>query len=447
MQSEADTARNSPDSPRYFYGWNILGAGMTIHLWISIAWIYGMQVFFTPIVETFGWSRAAVSGAFALQRLEGSIASPVEGFLLDRFGPRRMIMVGAFTAGLGLISLSFLRELWMFYASVLLVSIGTSATSGMPRNWAIVQWFKRLRGRALGIGSSGAVLSGPLLILVVWLVENLGWRPAFIVLGVTTWCICIPLGMVFRSRPEQYGLLPDGDRPSEIQRATSPGDGGGKPRAASEPVERELTVKQALRTRTFWILAIVFGAQTMGVSGLMVHMIPFFQSIGFTTAQAASVLGFFTLLSAFGRLGGGWAMDFFDKRLVLASLLGCLSLGFLILANINAYWQIVPFALLYGTAFGGMIPARSAMVSTFFGTRNFGAINGLTQSITVLSGMFSPVLMGFVYDVTESYVLSFYILAAVAGIAIPLTFLAKPPRLPSETEQGAGTVDATPPQQ
>ena len=433
MQAEVDVTQGQRSLPRVFYGWYILGAGMSIHLWVSMAWIYGMQIFFTPIITTFGWSRAAVSGAFALQRLEGSIASPVEGFLLDRFGPRRMIIVGTFLMGLGLISLSFIQSIWMFYASVLLVSLGASATSGMPRNWAIVQWFRRKRGRALGIGSSGAVLSGPLLIIVVWLVESIGWRPAFVVLGVATWCVCIPLALVFRTRPQDSGLLPDGDQPKEADQASSQGVPQQAGHSLPTTSDGSLTVMQALRSPTFWLLSVVFGAQTMGVSGLMVHLIPYFQSIGFTTAQAASVLGAFTLLSAFGRLGGGWAMDYFDRRLVLAVLLGCLSASFLLLANISAYWQIVPFALLYGTAFGGMIPARSAIVSSYFGTQNFGAIQGLTQSITVLAGMFSPVLMGFVFDVTESYVLSFYILMVVAGLAIPVTLLARPPKELVET--------------
>ena len=153
MQAGPVNTQQARNRPRIFYGWYIVAAGMGIHLWISIVWIYGMQVFFTPIVQTFGWSRAAISGAFAMQRLEGSIVSPIEGFLVDKYGPRKMVMIGGFISGLGLISLSFMTTIWMFYLSVLLVSLGNSAASGIPRNWAIVQWFKRIRGRALGIGA------------------------------------------------------------------------------------------------------------------------------------------------------------------------------------------------------------------------------------------------------------------------------------------------------
>lgn len=427
MQNKEDITYRRFAFPHIFYGWYIVAAGMGMHLWTSIVWVYGMQVFFTPIVQTFGWSRAIVSGAFGLQRIEGSILAPIEGFLVDRFGPRKMVLVGSFITGLGLISLSFLSTIWMFYLSVLLVSLGTSA-SGTPRNWAIVQWFRRLRGRALGIGASGAVISGPLLFIVVWLVEGIGWRLAFLILGFSTWFILIPLGLVFRSRPEEYGQLPDGDQPSEaVPKSTYV---LGHPRVDS-PISRDpgsMTIAQALKTPAFWILSVVFGAQTMGVSGMMVHLIPYLQTIGFSTSEAASVLAFYTVLSVFGRLGGGWIMDYVDPRFVLAGLLGCLVLGFIILANLNAYWQVIPFALLYGTAFGGMIPARSLLVSNYFGTQNFGALQGLTRSVTVVAGVVSPVLLGLVFDWTESYVLAIYILTGVAAAATPLALLARPPR-------------------
>ncbi len=367
-----------------------------------------------------------MSGAFSLQRLEGSIASPIEGFLVDRFGPRRLVLAGAFIAGLGLISLAFMESLWMFYGSVLLVSLGNSACVGIPRNWAIVQWFRRLRGRAMGIGASGAVISGPLVILVVWLVEAFGWRAAFVVMGLVTWLVCIPLALVFRSRPEQYGYLPDGD-PPEPEEAPSSDSPPGRGRSTGDDAAN-MTVRQALRSRAFWVLTLVFGAQTMGVSGLVVHFIPYFESIGFTRAEAASVLGFYTVLSIFGRLGSGWLMDFVDKRVVLAGLLSCQAVGFLILANITSYWHVVPFALLYGTAFGGMMPARGMIISSFFGRQSFGAIHGLSQSATVVSGMVAPILMGWVFDQTQSYIIAIYILTAVAAIAVPLAFLARPPQ-------------------
>ena len=401
---------------------------MGMHLWVSICWVYGMQVFFTPIVQTFGWSRAIVSGAFGLQRLEGSIVAPIEGFLVDKYGPRKMVLAGAFIMGASIMYLSIVNSIFMFYIAVLLVSLGTSAT-GTPRNWAIVQWFQRQRGRALGIGASGAILSGPMLFVVVWLVESFGWRAAFVVLGLATWCIMIPLSLVFRSRPAQYGLRPDGDTEEEAAAyaATST-----TRRSTMEQLsdEESLTVLQALRTPAFWILSIIFAAETMGVSGLIVHLIPYLLSIEFSNTQAATVLAFFTVLSVFGRLGGGWIMDYISARLVLAGLLGIFVGAFVLLANMSGfhYWQVILFALMYGTAFGGMIPARGVLVSNYFGPRNFGALQGLTRSVTVVSGMLGPIMMGIVFDITDSYIISLYILAAVNAVAMPLAIIARPPK-------------------
>lgn len=429
MQAEESVVQEVTVRPRIFYGWYMVAAGMGIHLWLSIAWIYAKQIFFTPIAVSFGWSRALMSGAFALERLEGSIASPIEGFLVDRFGPRRIMLLGTIITGLGIISLSFLQNIYMFYGSVLLISLGQSMSLGIPRTWALVQWFSRLRGRALGIGGSGAVFSGPLVIITVLLVSYLGWRAAFLVLGIATWFINFPLVMVFRGRPHEYGYLPDGDSPKETEEDSPLVEGESVKTTTSSPAEGSLGIRQALRTPAFWLLSLIFGAQTMGSNALNIHLIPYFESTGFSTAQAVSVLGAFTLLSAIGRLGGGWAFDFFNKRVVLAGILGCQVTAFLIMANITAYWQVIPFALFWGIAFGGMIPARGVIISSYFGTGSFGSIQGLVQSVSVFGGMLGPILMGVVFDLTQSYVMGIYIIMGVAAAAIPLVFLARPPHL------------------
>ena len=115
MLSETNPAQKESPGSKIFYGWYIVGTSMAIHLWMCIVWVYGIQVFFNPIISTFGWSRTAISGAFSLQRLEGSVEAPILGFLLDKYGPRRVIIGGAFIGGLGMISLSFIQSIWMFY--------------------------------------------------------------------------------------------------------------------------------------------------------------------------------------------------------------------------------------------------------------------------------------------------------------------------------------------
>ena len=247
-----------------FFGWYIVFGGMVIQLWFAFSWFYGIQIFFTPIVNTFGWSRAVISGAFSLQRLEGSILSPIEGFLVDRIGPRKIMLPGIIIAGLGLVGMSYLQSMWMFYFLVLFISAGFGAAMGVPRTWTVVQWFRKKRGRALGIMSSGAAIAGPMVFIIVWLVEEAGWRGAFTILGIATWIVCIPLVLLFRAKPEQYGQLPDGEdipESSSLLEATS-------------DEEESLSVMEALQTRSFWMLTLLWAAQTMGTNGMAIHQIP-----------------------------------------------------------------------------------------------------------------------------------------------------------------------------
>ena len=424
--------KDTASHPRIFYGWWIVSAGMTIHLWVSICWVYGMQVFFTPLADAFGWKRALISGAFSLQRLEGSILTPLEGFLVDRIGPRPVVITGGFLIGTGFILLSFTQNLWMFYVGTLVVSAGTSAAVGVPRTWAIVQWFTRMRGRVMGIGASGAVISGPLLFIVVWLMEleprlwfDTKWSQAFFILGIASWAIIIPLALVYRGKPEDYGLLPDGDQPDPD-----------KPIAEQrgQAILTGLSGKEALFTPTFWILILIFGLQTMPVNGLIVHLIPYLESpdVGFSTILAASVLANFTMLSLIGRLGGGWITDYVDNRYVLAGLLLCQALGMFFLIQVSTYsspdfWDTVPFAFFHAIAFGGMIPIRGILVSSYFGRKHFGFISGLTQSGSMLGGIVAPVLLGWVFDEYTTYVPALWMITVGVCVAIPLSFVLRMP--------------------
>jgi len=401
---------------------------MVIDLWYSIVWFYGMQIFFTPLSNHFAWSRTVMSGAFSLQRIQGSILQPIEGFLVDRYGPRNLIILGILLGGMGFIILSKLNNIVMFYIGVLIVSGGTSLSLGIPRNWAIVQWFQRLRGRALGIGASGAVISGPLLFIVVWLESRIGWSDAFLVIGIGTWALCLPLAMFYRKRPEDYGDVPDGhlyhEGPKESKKPTTMEQPG-------VPVSQSMSASRALHTLPFWILTSIFVCQNMGVSGLLVHQIPYFESIGFTTSQAAWVLTYFTLLSGIGRLGGGWALDMFNQKMVLGAALVCQTLSFFIMVNITGFnwWQVFSFALLYGIGSGAMIPIRSVIMSNYYGPLHFGSIQGLSQSATIISGVTAPLLMGFIYDTTASYELSLYALIIITILALPLVALVSPPQI------------------
>lgn len=401
--------------PRIFYGWYIVGASVGMNFYLSIVFFQGLQIFFLPITEEFGWSRTMTSSAFALRQLESGLLAPVIGFSVDRWGPRKVILWGVLSAGLGMVMMSAISGIWTFYFAVLIVSLGSSGASHGV-SWAVVvtKWFHRLRGRALGFAFMGPVLGGPFVVTMVYMEEAMGWRMTLLILGVLLWLVGIPLAMIARSRPQLYGYLPDGDVTPEKE---------------SEEVADEtlygLNASQAVRTRAFWFLSLLFAGQFIGLSGLMVHMIPLLEDFGYSSATAATILGLVFLFSGIGRLGSGFLADAVDHRIILAVLLAIqvLAILFLTVIGSGSYWQLIVFALFFGIGFGGTIPLRPILVIRIFGDRALGAIQGLMHGGAISAGMVGPILYGWIFDATSEYTAALYISAAIALVVIPLAFL------------------------
>ena len=179
-----------------FYGWYLVAASFVTNLVMTATFWQGFQVFFLPILREFGWSRAAISGAFTLRQLETGILAPVLGFAVDRYGPRRVIVVSGFVVGLGILAVSRTWSLGTFYGFFLLASMGASGTSHTI-TWpvAIARWFRRRRGMVLGIATSGPFLAGILLPFMTLLVQEVGWRQTLVYAGLTIWLVVLPLGV------------------------------------------------------------------------------------------------------------------------------------------------------------------------------------------------------------------------------------------------------------
>ena len=396
-------------------------AHMAVHLYLSVAVVYGMGVFFSPIIAEMGWTRTQISLAAGLQRIEGSIASPVVGFLADRFGSRRVVVPGVLLGATGMVLLSRVDSLVMFYLAYLVVAAGLSFTIGIPFTVAVANWFNRKQGRAMGLMFTGATFAGLFVPLLALGTVELGWRTTMLLCGLGFLVVGLPAAMAARHRPEPYGYLPDGDDPGE-QTAEEKAAAGR--RGSTAPGH---TAREALRTPSFWLLTLTFGLVSMGPSAMFLHQVPYFMSIGFSPTAAASTVATFTLLSGIGRVGGGWLMDYVDRRLVLAGLIGLSVVGFLVVLNTTQYWHSVVYALCFGVSFGGSIPARPIFTRAYFGGRAFGAITGLMQSLAVAGGIVAPVLMGWIYDATGSYKPAVLTLTVLISLAIPLTFLLRTP--------------------
>ncbi|MBI2329099.1 MAG: MFS transporter [Chloroflexi bacterium] len=426
-----------PKKRKIFYGWWIVLASATINLFVGGTFFYGFSVFFNPIRATFHWTATVTSVAFVLQRLEGGISGPLVGFLVDRVGQRKLMLSGWSVVGLGFLWMSRVDSLWAFYGSFLIIAIGISFGSFVAMNVAVANWFIKKRSRAMTFMYVGFGASGTLVPLVALSISQFGWRTSLIIMGIAAWVIGLPLSSLMRHKPGHYGYLPDGETRSAINEAVNVPNS----RSSSEIVGQapdslatDFTVKAALRTRAFWLLALVFFFQNIGTSAVMVHIVPYLENAGVPTTIAASAVAGMTLSSLIGRLGFGFLGDFTNKRYLIAISLLLQTGGLFIFSFIGVarVWLIVPFLLIYSPGYGGPIPLRPALQGDYFGTSNFGSIMGLMMAISMLGGLASPVIAGWIFDITGSYRLAWQIFALATLPAIPLVLLAKPPKAKPE---------------
>ena len=415
---------------RIFYGWWIVGAGSAITFYVAGVFYYGFGAFFDPIKDHFGWSRAVVSGAMSMQRLEGGIAAPIVGFIFDRIGPRKLMLFGVACSGLGFIAFSRINSIWSYYLAFFIISLAFSCAGGAVSMATIVNWFIKMRSRALTIFFVGSGLSGAAAPVVVWLINSIGWRDTLFFIGIGTWVICFPLALVMRHRPEQYGLLPDGETPeAKVSAEEESNPTVEPPLEGARPPEINFTAREALRTRAFWFIALAYSFQVLVTGSVIVHLITYLKEVDISRGTAGFALAAIPLLSLVGRVVFGWLGDIRDKRHLLAINFGLQGIGVLILAYVTSPWHLIPFLIVFAPAYGGPLPLRPAILGEYFGRTYFGTIQGLMMSISVIGAMIGPILAGWISDTTDSYRLAFWLFAILSLASIPAILAAKRPTL------------------
>lgn len=418
-----------------FYGWWMVIASFFLYVYFGGTVGYGFTAFFNPIMTTFGWTRAEISLGFSLRSIEIGLLDPFIGMAIDRFGPRRAILLGITVAGLALVLLSRIRVLWELYAALMLLAVGTAFAAGIPQYTAIANWFLRRRSFAMGILSLGFGVSGVLVPIVALLIAGFGWRRTLLMVGIGLWLLGIPLAFVFRHRPEDYGLLPDGERLDPVPSGTSTtpsnkadvsSDAGlVTPTYAPGP---ELSVRESVASSALWLLMAFGSLLGLAQGALGLHEMPYLISIGISTELAALTMTGITVSSLIGRLGFAWLGDRYDKRRLLAVAASLQTIGILIFAAIQKPWHIIPFLLTYGPGYAGPIPLSPALQADYFGTRTFATLRGFMALSWVPSGFIAPLFAGWVCDVTGSYRLAWLVFAIAGAFAIPIAFVIRPPR-------------------
>ena len=417
-----------------YYGWVIVGAGMGIQALQGALLSSSYGAYVVLLQESFGWSKTAFSAAFSLQQVESGILGPLQGWLLDRFGPRAVMRVGVVLFGAGFMAFSRLDSITTFYLTFLLMAIGSSLGGFLPITVTLVHWFERRRATAMGVMSTGMGIGGLLAPLVAWSLGAHGWRATAFASGALLILIGLPLTQLMRHTPEQYGYLPDGDKP-ETDLPSQKGTGS-QGHASSVPGPADFTLREALRTRAFWFISFGHAAALLVVSAVMVHLIADLkESMGFSVTQGAAVVALLTAMSMVGQVSGGMLGDRFSKRLIaMGCMIGHMA-ALLMLAYATAVWMVIVFAVLHGLAWGMRGPLMQAIRADYFGRASFGTIMGFSSMIVTLGMMTGPLVAGIMADRLGNYQAGFTVLALLAGLGSVFWVLATKPSRP-EGEAG-----------
>ena len=416
-QTPSNSESQRPAKKPIFYGWWIVLAGSISQAYTSGTFWQGFGAFFDPIIDQFGWSRALTAGAMSLQRTESGAISPFVGWFVDKFGPRNVMLFGTGLTALGFILLSRIQELWQFYAAFLVLTIGLSFGTFLIVTTAVANWFVESRSKALSFTMAGSGLGGVLVPVIIWLIATTDWRTGLVVVAIGYLVIGIPVSFVMKSRPEDYGLLPDGALPEDPDEQNGSEDAARRRAALSGEVN--MTTRQALTSRVFWQLAIAMGVSGMVISA-SIHQIPAITSFGISRNIAGFAILGVSLFSVAGRLGSGFFGDRLDKRHVIAVSLFLQFVGTMVFAFSSELWHLAIFIVTWGVGFGASIPVRFALIADLFGRRHYGSIMGTLMTTSAIFGVIAPVLVGWIYDIRGNYREPFALMAFSVLIAIPM---------------------------
>ena len=399
-----------------YYGWWIVIACFIINLYVSAVTFFGFTAFIEPIQHEFGWSYTQISFAMSLRGLEMGIFAPIVGFLVDRFGSRKLLLSGAIIVSIGLIFLSFTQSLLMFYLGILFISFGAGGCASVVTMTAVVSWFKKKVSLALGVLACGLGAGGLIIPLIVFLIDASGWRMTMIILGVGMLFLGIPLSLIVRDQPEELRSRVDGSTTKSLK-TSDPKDGSEK---------TEETFLDIVKKKSFLYLVIAETVRLITANAVFTHIMPYLSSIGISRALSGSLAGVLLLVSIVGRLGFGWLGDHFDKRIVWAITFSLMSSGLFAFCYAQSFWVLLLFVILFAPGFGGGMVMRVAMLHEYFGMASFGKLLGIVMGFGAIGGIIGPTLAGWVFDTLGSYDTAWYGLSVISAMSIFLIMKIKP---------------------
>jgi len=377
------TSVSSPAEGAIDYaGWRVvLAAHFGVMFSFGSLLVFTFSVFLKPLTAEFSWSREQVSGAFGIAAMTVAVASPMLGRLLDRYPPKPIVLACFLVFGGAFASLSLLTpNLWHLYATFVALGLVGNGTTQMGFSGAVSSWFMHRRGMALAVVMAGTGIGSMVLPpLAQALISNVGWRGAYLILGGMVLLAGLPLTAMFLRR---------------------------RPRAPGESVNgggTSTSIRSALGTRIFWILVATLFLSSIAANGAITHLAALLTDRGVLPAQAALVASALGGASFTGRLVTGALLDRFFGPRVAFGLLVLMAGGILLLANAGTFGEGLAAAILIGFGLGGEADVTPYLLTRYFGLGSFSTLYGLTWTFYAVAGGIGPVVLGRMFDVTQSY--------------------------------------------
>lgn len=399
-------------SPRFFYGYIIVVAAFVIML-LTFGVNRAFGVFVNSLVADFGWSRAVVSGAYSLTQIAAGVFGIFAGKLGDRLGAKPLAITVGVVLGLGLLLMSQVNVLWHVYLIYgLMISFGVGACWPvlMP---LIPRWFTTRRGMMTGIIVSGSGFGFMVIpTFAGWLIQAYDWRIAYMTIGVIALLLIVVAAQYLKHDPSQIGQSPYGEM-----------------KVTKEYSALEITglsLKEAVRTRDFGILCALFICFGFSSHSVLVHIVPHAIDTGFSAAKAASILTVAGGLNTVGRIAIGWSSDRIGAKRCLVVSLVILLVDLFLLRFVSTLWEFYVFSFFFGFALGGVLAVMSLVTTELFGVCSLGVIIGSMILMYTVGAATGPIIIGYIFDVTGSYQLGFFITALSALVACVLAVLLRP---------------------
>ena len=411
-------------TPKIFYGYWVLAVAFLCVFIKSGGVFFAFSLFIKPLQTHFGWSRGGIMAAFSILFALLGLAAPFVGRMVDRHGPRAVIVTGSVIGGFGFVLLSQVNHLWLLYFSYAVVGVGFSAIGEIPASANVSTWFYKRRGQAIGIMSTGLGAGGFLLSPLIggYLIPNFGWRAAYMAIALMTWGLVIPSAIfVLKKKHPDLKLESENTRATEsiVVNPSSIAESGG------------FSLRTALNTSAFWLIAICFLLSNFSHVSVIQSQVPYLSDLGFPVTTAAFVLSLVGIGSLLGKYGFGWLCDMIQPKYACAIGLGLQLTGIIVLINTRSSSPLAIlwlYGLMMGLGTGSWLPTLSMLTSTCFGLASYGAIFGLQTLFMSIGIATGPLMAGFMYDNSRTYIWAFIIFISLYVVALPAILVLRRPR-------------------